>query len=283
MMEHLKGHKFTVLDHGFVRVVDFMGDDAAIVQAARVSYGEGTKTVNEDQGLINYLMRHRHTSPFEMCELKLHVKMPLFVARQWVRHRMASINEVSARYSILPEEFYVPEQEHLAKQATNNKQGRGEVISSDVAPDIQELIWQFGKDAFKGYDYLLNDVQLARELARMVLPLNTYTEFYWKIDLHNLLHFLKLRADPHAQYEIRVYADTIIDLCKLWVPMTMEAWENYVLNARTFSAKEMELLSIYLNLELISGKKAEECGLSKGEFREFLDKIRRQSIEDQPS
>ncbi len=214
-LEEILHQPLPVLDHGFVRIVDYMGDDAAVVQAARVSYGRGTRRVSEDQGLINYLMRHRHTTPFEMCEIKYHVKLPIFVARQWIRHRTANVNEYSARYSILDKEFYVPAPDHLAAQATTNRQGRGEVLDGEAAQHILTLLRGDAERAYAGYADLLNEdgaadparPALARELARINLTLGFYTQWYWKTDLHNLMHFLSLRADPHAQYEIRAYAE----------------------------------------------------------------------------
>jgi thymidylate synthase (FAD) len=242
-----------VLDHGFVRLVDYMGDDGAIVQAARVSYGAGTRAVRDDRGLVRYLMRHRHTTPFEMCELKLHVKLPMFVARQWIRHRMASVNEISARYSILDREFYVPAPEHLAVQSSVNRQGRGEPVSEADAAHIVALLRRDAEQAYATYEELLNDTgdgtpaqegrpQLARELARMNLTLNTYTQWYWKIDLHNLLHFLSLRSDAHAQLEIRAYADAIGAIVADWVPHAWEAYEDYRTGALTLSREEAELV-----------------------------------------
>ncbi|MEM7210720.1 MAG: FAD-dependent thymidylate synthase [Pseudomonadota bacterium] len=234
-----------VLDHGFVRVVDYMGDDAAIVQAARVSYGQGTKKARDDSGLIRYLMRHWHSTPFEMCEIKLHVKLPVFVARQWIRHRTANVNEYSARYSILDREFYIPAPEQLAAQSIQNNQGRGAVLEGDEAAKVLEIL---KSDAGRSYDHyeamLSQDGQqgLARELARMNLPANIYTQWYWKIDLHNLFHFLRLRADPHAQYEIRVYAEAMCELVKAWVPAAYAAFEDYRLNAQQFSGPGMAAL-----------------------------------------
>src|SRR5690348_4141321 len=236
-----------VHDHGFVRVIDYMGDDGAIVQAARVSYGRGTRRVSEDKGLINYLMRHRHTTPFEMCEIKYHVKLPIFVARQWIRHRTANVNEYSARYSILDNEFYIPAPEHLATQATVNRQGRGAVIEGEAAQRVLDLLRADSERAYAGYAGLLNEDDkgapadptwpgLARELARINLSLNFYTQWYWKTDLHNLLHFLSLRADPHAQYEIRAYADTMLETVKRWAPMAYDAFLEYRLNAATIPA-----------------------------------------------
>ncbi len=258
-----------VLDHGFVRVIDYMGDDAAIVQAARVSYGEGTRKARDDAGLIRYLMRHWHSTPFEMCELKLHVKLPVFVARQWVRHRTANINEYSARYSILDREFYVPAPEHLAAQSKTNNQGRGAVLEGAEAARVLETLKADSQRSYDHYeDMLSQDGQqgLARELARMNLPANIYTQWYWKIDLHNLMHFLRLRADPHAQYEIRAYADVICDLVRAWVPVTYEAFEDYRLNAAQLSGPAMVCLRRMLAGETVT---QESSGMSAGEWREF--------------
>ena len=243
-VEGLMDVTLNALDHGFVRVVDYMGDDNAVVQAARVSYGKGTKTYSEDRGLIRYLMRKWHTTPFEMCEIKLHVKMPIFVARQWVRHRTASINEYSARYSILDKEFYFPSPEQVEAQSTTNKQGRdGELPPELVRAWLEESV-RLADDAYANYEQAADD-KIARELARMGLPLNTYTQWYWKVDLHNLLHFLRLRADPHAQQEIREYADIILHaIVRQWVPLTYEAFCDYRLNAETFSSQEMELIRL---------------------------------------
>ena len=247
-----------LLDHGFIRPIDYMGDDAAIVQSARVSYGRGTRRISDDRGLIRYLMRHQHTTPLEMCEIKLHCKMPIFVARQWVRHRTANLNEYSARYSILDREFYIPSQEVMAAQSQTNRQGRGQQLSTEQAQQVQELLYQDAMRAYDHYEEMLNEdregqprdssrMGLARELARMNLSLNYYTQWYWKIDLHNLLNFLRLRADPHAQHEIRVYADAILhQLVRPWVPLAYEAFLDYQLNARTFSSQEMVLLKTIL-------------------------------------
>jgi thymidylate synthase (FAD) len=246
-----------VLDHGFVRVVDYMGDDAAIVQAARVSYGAGTRSVRSDRGLLRYLARHRHTTPFEMCEIKLHVKLPIFVARQWIRHRTASVNEYSARYSILDADTYLPAPEAVAAQASSNRQGRGEVLGSEQATRVLEVLRTHAGAAWETYEDLLNDdgtgtprepgrPQLARELARIGLTLGHYTQWYWKIDLHNLLHFLSLRLDRHAQYEFRCYAEAIADIVCCWVPLAWEAFEDYQLHAATFSREEMEILRAVL-------------------------------------
>lgn len=258
-----------VLDHGLVRVIDYMGDDAAITQAARVSYGRGTRAVTNDEGLIRYLMRHWHSTPFEMCEVKFHVKLPVFVARQWIRHRTANVNEYSARYSILDREFYIPAPENLAAQSTVNNQGRGEVLAGEEAARVLDILRE---DAMRSYDHyeamLSQDGQqgLARELARMNLPANVYTQWYWKVDLHNLFHFLRLRADAHAQYEIRVYAEAMCRIVKDWVPLAYAAFEDYRLGGATLSAKAVEVLKRRLKGETVT---QETSGMSKGEWREF--------------
>ena len=267
-----------VLDHGFVRVVDYMGDDAAVVQAARVSYGRGTKKVSEDAGLIRYLMRHRHTTPFEMCEIKYHVKLPIFVARQWIRHRTANVNEYSARYSILDREFYLPAPEHLAAQSSVNRQGRGAVLEGQEAEDVLDLLRSDAMRTYDNYAAMLNEgidgtpvdpgrQGLARELARMNLTLNTYTQWYWKTDLHNLLHFLSLRADPHAQYEIRAYAGPMLQTLDAWVPATAAAFRDYRLGAVTFSAAMLAVLRRRLAGEAVEQKGS---GLSKREWDEMM-------------
>lgn len=248
-LDGILGKPFFVLDHGELRVIDYMGDDAAIVQAARVSYGAGTKHVSEDEGLIRYLMRNHHSTPFEMCEIKLHVKLPVFVARQWIRHRTASVNEISARYSILDGDFYIPEAKNIAHQSTVNNQGRGVQVSEEQAKEIRKYLMKSSQDRY--YNYLdmtdpKGDYDLARELARMDLPANIYTQWYWKTNLHNLFNFLRLRADPHAQYEIRVYADKMLELVREWVPMATKAFEDYRLNAVTFSAGEMEHIRLHM-------------------------------------
>ena len=277
-LEDILYEPLPVLDHGFVRVVDYMGDDAAIVQAARVSYGRGTKRVSEDQGLINYLMRHRHTTPFEMCEIKYHVKLPIFVARQWIRHRTANVNEYSARYSVLDNEFYVPAPEHLAAQATTNRQGRGAVIDGKAAQHVLELLRADAERAYAGYAELLNEDAggkaidparpgLARELARINLTLGFYTQWYWKADLHNLLHFLSLRADPHAQYEIRAYAEIMLETLKRWAPMTYAAFLEYRMNAATISATGLGVIRRMLAGEHVT---LIDSGLSAREWRELM-------------
>lgn len=268
-MEDLLGQPIPVLDHGFVRVVDYMGDDSAIVQAARVSYGAGTKTARDDRSLIRYLMRHWHSTPFEMCEIKLHVKLPVFVARQWIRHRTANVNEYSARYSILDREFYTPAPEHLAAQSNLNHQGRGATLPPEEAERVLRILRDDATRAYDHYEAMLStegQTGLARELARMTLPASIYTQWYWKVDLHNLFHFLRLRADPHAQYEIRVYADAICDIARAWVPFAWEAFEDYRLGAVTFSRQGVECLRRMLAGETVT---EENSGMSKGEWREF--------------
>ncbi len=260
-----------LLDHGFVRVVDYMGDDSAIVQAARVSYGRGTKKVLQDRGLIRYLLRHRHTTPFEMCEIKLHVKLPIFVARQWIRHRTANVNEYSARYSILDREFYLPRPEDLALQSESNRQGRGERLSEQQAADVLELLRRDSEQTYESYEHLMNDVGLARELARIDLTLNYYTQWYWKIDLHNLLHFLSLRMDRHAQLEIRVYADAIAEFVKDWVPATWEAFEDYRLGGAFLSKQALQVVRDQLDGQDVSQPSS---GLSKREWDELQTVLR---------
>ncbi len=259
-----------VLDHGFVRVVDYMGDDAAIVQAARVSYGQGTKHARDDSGLIRYLMRHWHSTPFEMCEIKFHVKLPVFVARQWIRHRTANVNEYSARYSILDREFYIPTPEDLAAQSTTNRQGRGERLEGADAARVLEILKDDSRLCYDHYEEMLAEGEdrpgFARELARMNLPMNIYTQWYWKTDLHNLMHFLRLRGDAHAQYEIRAYADAICELMKVWVPATWKAFEDYRLNAAHLSGPAMACVRRMLAGETVT---QDTSGMPKGEWREF--------------
>lgn len=258
---------FKVLDHGFIRVIDYMGNDNAIVQAARVSYGAGTKKINEDRGLINYLMRHQHTTPFEMCEIKLHIKLPIFVARQWIRHRTASVNEYSARYSVLNNEFYIPKVENISSQSQTNKQGR-EDSSIDNAELVQKIIKEACESSYEKYSDLIDNYSLTRELARTILPINVYSEWYWKIDLHNLLHFLRLRTDSHAQFEIRCYANIILDLVKRWVPLTYEAFMNYKKEAEIISKNGIDVLKRIIKGEQVT---EETSNFSKGEWREFKE------------
>jgi len=272
-----------LLDHGFIRVIDYMGTDAAIVQAARVSYGRGTRKVNEDAGLINYLMRHRHTTPFEMCEIKFHIKLPIFIARQWIRHRTANVNEYSGRYSIMDKEFYIPAPEQLATQSKSNRQGRGDVLEGKEAARVLDLLKTDATQAYRHYEEMLNEditgnvldenkTGLARELARMNLSLNYYTQWYWKIDLHNLMHFLSLRADAHAQYEIRVYAEAMLDMLKAWVPITYDAFMNYRVGGTALSAKGLDVVKRMINDEKVT---QEQSGMSKGEWRELMEVLGR--------
>jgi thymidylate synthase (FAD) len=273
-----------VLDHGFVRVIDYMGDDAAIVQAARVSYGRGTRRVSEDAGLIRYLMRHRHSTPFEMCEAKFHVKLPIFVARQWIRHRTANVNEYSARYSILDREFYIPAPEQLAAQSASNRQGRGAVLDGAEAAEVLNLLRDDAARCYDHYAQMLNEDEagtqrdpsrqgLARELARMNLTLNTYTQWYWKTDLHNLFHFLSLRADAHAQYEIRVYAEAMLRMTEAWVPLACAAFRDYRLGAVTLSAQMLAVVKRLLAGEAVAQP---DSGLSKREWTELMVALGRQ-------
>jgi len=284
-LEEVLYEPIPVLDHGFVRVMDYMGDDGAVVQAARVSYGRGTKKVQEDRGLINYLMRHRHTTPFEMCEIKYHVKLPIFVARQWIRHRTANVNEYSARYSILDNEFYVPAPENLAAQASANRQGRGQVLEGAEAERVMGLLREDAERAYAHYEEMLNEGAggegpdpgrggLARELARMNLNLSFYTQWYWKIDLHNLLHFLSLRADDHAQYEIRVYARAMMDTVRRWVPLTCEAFTEYNIGGTRLSASGLDVVKRMVAGE---GVTQADSGMSKREWRELMTALDRES------
>ena len=278
-LEKILYEAIPILDHGFVRVVDYMGDDTSIVQAARVSYGKGTKKVSTDSGLIKYLMRHWHSTPFEMCEIKYHVKLPIFIARQWIRHRTANVNEYSARYSILDKEFYLPAPEHLAAQSQNNRQGRGDVLEGDQAKKVLDLLKGDAEQTYNNYETMLNErydgsvinedgVGLARELARMNLTLNTYTQWYWKTDLLNLMNFLRLRADSHAQYEIRAYADVMLDTVKKWVPITYEAFMDYRVGGTEVSAKGKAVIQKLIKGDEIS---MEQSDLSKREWNELME------------
>ena len=278
-LEEILYKPIPVLDHGFIRVVDYMGDDSSIVQAARVSYGRGTKKSLQDKGLINYLMRHRHTTPFEMCDIKFHIKLPIFIARQWIRHRTASVNEYSARYSILSNEFYVPQKINLSAQSAINKQGRSDdKLPDDVADRVLRIIKEDSEKCYRHYIEMMNEddqgniidentVGITRELARMNLTLNHYTEWYWKINLHNLLHFLALRADSHAQYEIRVYAQAMLDVVKAWVPYAYEAFVEHNMNGATISRKGIEIIR-----QMLGGKEVsqESSGMSKREWLELM-------------
>lgn len=273
LKEEIIGKRFDCLDKGFVRLVDFMGGDDAIVQAARVSYGKGTKTVNMDRELIRYLMRHRHTSPFEMVEFKFHAKMPLFVARQWIRHRTANVNEYSGRYSEMKEEFYIPELDQVRTQNKVNKQGRSDdSFPDDEAQNICDKFENTQKQLFGEYNELL-EKDLARELARINLPLSTYTEWYWKIDLHNLLHFLSLRLDEHAQYEIRVYAEKIVELIKPVVPMAWEAFEDYRINSMCLSKQEIDIIKTMINKQTLDDETLNQYGIKGLEAKEFKGKM----------
>ncbi len=300
-LEEILNERFPVLDRGFVRVVDYMGSDNAIVQAARVSYGKGTRRRSADAALIRYLLRHRHTTPFEMCEIKLHIKLPIFVARQWIRHRTANVNEYSARYSRMDRDYYLPERQRLgagkrkprtqlnlfdppeltalASQSSSNKQGReGQLTKAEIDDSRSRIEWVSSR-AYGVYKNLLNEDEdgakirenrsgIARELARSVLPVNYYTQFYWKCDLHNLLHFLSLRADSHAQYEIRAYADLILDeIMKRWVPVTYRAFQDYVHRAASLSAGALDVVR-----RMLAGEQVTQDGssLSPREWRELM-------------
>ena len=275
-----------VLDHGFIRVIDYMGDDSSIVQSARVSYGKGTKKVSTDEGLIRYLMRHWHSTPFEMCEIKYHVKLPIFIARQWIRHRTANVNEYSARYSILDKEFYIPAKEQLSAQATNNRQGRGELITGEQADEVLKILKDDAVRTYDNYEKMLNErfdgtiidekkSGLARELARMNLTLNSYTQWYWKTDLLNLMNFLFLRADSHAQYEIRVYAEKMLDTVKKWVPITHAAFLDYRVGAAHLSSKGLKIVKLMINGTKVS---FEDSGLSKREWNELMEVIDKKNL-----
>ena len=281
-LEKILYQPFNVLDHGFIRVMDYMGDDSAIVQSARVSYGKGTKKVSNDKGLIRYLMRNWHTTPFEMCEIKLHVKLPIFVARQWIRHRTANVNEYSARYSILDKEFYIPKVQHMSRQSITNKQGRENNLSKKYALNFLQILKNDAERSYKNYEHMLNERPggeiidenkegLTRELARINLTLNTYTQWYWKIDLHNLLHFLYLREDSHAQYEIQAYADVILNkIVKRWVPYTYNAFKEFQLESYNLSRNATEIIKKKLRGEKVN---YENSGLSKREWVELTNKF----------
>lgn len=275
-----------VLDHGFIRVIDYMGDDSSIVQSARVSYGKGTKKVSTDEGLIRYLMRYWHSTPFEMCEIKYHVKLPIFIARQWIRHRTANVNEYSARYSILDKEFYIPAKEQLSAQATNNRQGRGELITGQQADDVLKILKDDAVRTYDNYEKMLNErfdgtiidekkSGLARELARMNLTLNSYTQWYWKTDLLNLMNFLFLRGDNHAQYEIRVYAEKMLDTVKKWVPITHAAFLDYRVGAAHLSSKSLKIVKSMINGNKVS---YEDSGLGKREWNELMEVIDKKNL-----
>jgi thymidylate synthase (FAD) len=280
-LEEILYQPFQVLDKGFIRVVDYMGNDDAVVQAARVSYGAGTKKTSADKALINYLIAHRHTTPLEMCEIKFHIKLPIFVARQWIRHRTASVNEYSARYSVLEDEFYIPKAIHLASQSKINNQGRNEEqeLGLEEQKEILKILKEDSQNCYQNYLKMINqDIDgniinpnkegLARELARMNLPVNCYTQWYWKIDLHNLLHFLHLRADKHSQYEIRAYAEIMLDIVKKWVPNCYEAFINNRKNGKEFSNNALETIKKIIKNQPVN---QEESGLSKREWQELIN------------
>ncbi len=278
-LEEILYEAIPILDHGFIRVVDYMGDDTSIVQSARVSYGKGTKKVSTDEGLIKYLMRHWHSTPFEMCEIKYHIKLPIFIARQWIRHRTANVNEYSARYSILDKEFYLPHPKHLAAQSQSNRQGRGDILDEEKAKKVLDLLKGDAEQTYNNYETMLNErydgtvidensVGLARELARMNLTLNTYTQWYWKTDLLNLMNFLRLRADQHAQYEIRAYADAMLGTVKKWVPITYEAFMDYRVGGTEVSSKGKIIIQKLMKGEKVS---IDNSGLSKREWNELME------------
>ena len=285
-LEKILYEAIPILDHGFIRVIDYMGDDSSIVQAARVSYGKGTKKVSTDEGLIRYLLRHWHSTPFEMCEIKYHVKLPIFIARQWIRHRTANVNEYSARYSILDKEFYIPTEDKLAAQSKSNRQGRGDILTGDQAQEVLNILKDDSTRTYQNYEKMLNERYdgsvidenkdgLARELARMNLTLNSYTQWYWKTDLLNLMNFLFLRADIHAQYEIRVYAEAMIETLKKWVPITHSAFLDYRVGAAHVSSKGLQVIKSLLN-----GNEAnfEKSGLSKREWNELMEVLEKKDF-----
>lgn len=245
-----------LLDHGMLRLVDYMGTDASIPQAARTSYGKGTRVMSDDTALVRYLMRHFHSTPFEMAQAKFHVICPIFVARQWFRHRTGTFNEYSARYSILEREFYIPEPEHLAVQSKDNKQGRGAILGPEDSARVLGMLRDDAARCYDTYTDLINpeETALARELARINLPVSVYTQFYWTVNLWNLFHFVKLRADPHAQYEIRVYADAIMDqILDPWVPIATQAFRDYRLGALTLSRQSVALIQAALEGRTLDG------------------------------
>jgi thymidylate synthase (FAD) len=282
--EEILGGYFPVLDHGFVSLIDYMGTDESVERAARVSYGYGTRKASQTRGLIRYLRRHRHTTPSEMVELKFHCAMPMFVARQWVRHRTANINEYSARYSLMPLLFYSPAEEHFALQSPVNNQGRGERAQEVVYREALRRWEELRERAGDTYGWLLEE-DVARELARIDLPLSTYTQWYWKIDLHNLLHFLTLRVDPHAQWEIQAFAAVMAGMVKRVAPLSYEAWIDYDLAGRSLTRQERRALSSLLDASEEDGLGARPgvtldreqlgaLGLSSREIRELVEKLR---------
>jgi thymidylate synthase (FAD) len=275
--EELLDVEIPVLDKGFVRMVDYMGGDQRIVQSARVSYGSGTKSYRQDRGLIHYLLRNWHTSPFEQVILTFHTKMPIFVARQWVRHRTARLNEISGRYSVMKDEFYVPSPEHIRPQSESNKQGRSdERFTPEVEAEIIKQMQDEQRASYEGYEKLLCQ-NVAREIARNNLPLSLYTEWYWQIDLHNLLHFLRLRMDPHAQYEIQAFAEAMAKCAKAVAPLAYEAFEEHHLGSITFSQKESEALAA-----LLEGADSGLEGRALVTFEEKLAKLKASRGTEQP-
>ncbi len=271
-LENILEKEIKILDKGFIRVVDYMGDDSAIVQAARISYGKGTKTVSNDRSLIRFLLRNEHTSVFEMCEIKLHIKAPIFVARQWLRHRTANVNEYSARYSEMEKDFYCPDIENITGQNLSNKQARGGHLDQSIQEQAQAQIQQMNDHTYDEYMKLI-DSGVAREIARGVLPTNLYTQFYWKIDLNNLLRFVKLRSSAHAQFEIREYAEQIKEILKLWVPITHEAFDNY--NHLSLSKEGTAAVT-----KLLQGEKIqrEDTTMSKNEWNSLMRQFNREDL-----
>ncbi|GAB6089417.1 FAD-dependent thymidylate synthase [Spirochaeta dissipatitropha] len=272
--EDILDHEYPVLDKGFVRLVDYMGGDDRIVQAARVSYGSGTKSFRQDAGLIRYLLRNEHTSPFEQVVFTFHAKMPVFVARQWVRHRTARLNEISGRYSVMKDEFYLPDADKISLQSEDNKQGRqDEAVDRETAVQILGKLEQGQKEAYAAYQNLIVN-GLARELARINLPLSMYTEWYWQIDLHNLFHFLRLRLDPHAQYEIRAYAEVMLDIARKVCPVATEAFEEHRMGAVTFSSREFEVLQQIISGENDLESALDTAGLDGKDRERMLEKLK---------
>lgn len=282
VLDALIGRETPVLDHGFVRLVDYMGDDTAVVEAARVSYGTGTRSVRDDRTLIRYLLSHGHTTPFEMAELKLHVKLPIFVARQWIRHRTASVNEYSARYSKLDREYYTPDDDAVAFQSVSNRQGRGDTLPAQAAIEAKEIMSSGAARAYSDYLKLLGEegdgrgLSVARELARSVLPVSFYTQWFWKINLHNLLHFLELRLDPHAQWEIRQYANAVANIVRVWVPESWNAFEEYRLTSLRLSGSATTVVRAWIAGQQVS---FEESGLSRREWDALLAQFGKDAAE----
>jgi thymidylate synthase (FAD) len=279
-LEKILYRKFPVLDHGFIRIVDYMGNDTSVVQAARVSYGSGTKHVSKDKNLIHYLMRHNHTTPFEMCEIKLHIKAPIFVARQWIRHRTANVNEYSGRYSILSSDFYLPKVSQISSQSNLNKQGRSRNILFKDSLQVLNILKKYSDHNYSNYLHMLSDIDagglgLSRELSRLNLNLNYYTEFYWKIDLHNLLNFIRLRFSKRSQYEFAVYAEVVFNILSHWCPLVCQSFKDCILNGINLSEHEILLMKrIVLGEEVIQSG----SGLSFKEWKDLIDKFSHNSI-----